>query len=126
MIAEPDKAVTTGTIISAAADSNHVWFTDGRKLYRCGYENDSVTVTNLETDYGLGNVSAIVAFDRMLILADGREGLFAYGNDTITRLREEKRWPCPELSGFCRMTGIICLSVPGEGTLCCLISVAGI
>ncbi len=100
MIAEPDKAVTTGTIISAAADSNHVWFTDGRKLYRCGQENDSVTVTNLETDYGLGNVSAMVAFDRMIILADGREGLFAYGNDTITRVTGGEKMA---LSGIVRL-----------------------
>jgi len=72
-----------GTILSIDADSNTVFFSDGRKLYLLDIESDSVSVKDLERDYGLKSVGRILAFDKKTVLADDREGLFEYSDGQV-------------------------------------------
>ncbi|MCK7531154.1 MAG: hypothetical protein MZV63_08985 [Marinilabiliales bacterium] len=66
-----------GTILSIDADSNTVFFSDGRKLYLLDIESDSLSVIYLERDYGLRSAGRILALDKKTVLADdSREGLF--------------------------------------------------
>jgi len=73
-------------ITSGAADSNHVCFSDGRRLFVSGHKSDSVTVTDLENELGIRNVSALLAFDNRIIIADNQEGLFACSADRTERI----------------------------------------
>jgi ligand-binding sensor domain-containing protein len=77
-------ATPTGAIVSAAADSNGVFFTDGKRLYSLARDNDSVIVTDMEREYGLGNVSGLVEFDNRIIIADSNKGLFTYYEGNIS------------------------------------------
>lgn len=79
-------ASSIGIIRGSAADSNSVFFTDGRRLYSLGRDDDSVLVTDMEKEYGLSNISVIVAFDDRIIIADDREGIFAYSDGRVDRI----------------------------------------
>lgn len=83
---DTSSASSNGNITSAAADSNTVFFSDGRKLYSIGAEDDSVKVTDLENNYGIGNISALLSFDNRLIIADDEDGLLAFSNGELTQL----------------------------------------
>ncbi|MDM8003414.1 MAG: SpoIIE family protein phosphatase [Bacteroidota bacterium] len=80
------SASLTRPVISAAADSSTVFFSDGRKLYTIGADDDSVKVTDLDNLYGTGNISALLSFDNRLIIADDEEGLLAFSNGELKRL----------------------------------------
>ncbi|MCU0459926.1 MAG: SpoIIE family protein phosphatase [Bacteroidales bacterium] len=79
-------ASSIGIIKASAADSNAVFFTDGKRLYCLNGDDDSVMVADMETDYGFRNLSALVAFDNRIIIADDREGIFAYSEGRIDRI----------------------------------------
>ena len=83
---DTSSASSTGFVTSAAADSNAVFFSDGKKLYSIDAENDSVKVTDLENIYGTRNISALLPFANSLIIADDAEGLFTLGDGEMTRL----------------------------------------
>ena len=83
---DTSSALSAGNITSAAADSNTVFFSDGRKLYSIGADDDSVKVTDLENLYGTGNISALLSFDNKLIIADDEDGLLAFSNGELTGL----------------------------------------
>lgn len=90
-------ASSIGIIRGSAADSNSVFFTDGRRLYSLGRDDDSVLVTDMEKEYGLSNISVIVAFDDRIIIADDREGIFAYSDGRVDRITGENQWLLPAL-----------------------------
>lgn len=73
-------------ITSSAADSNHVYFTDGRRLFVKGLKADSVTVTNLDKELGIRDISALLAFDNRIIIADNQKGLFACSAGRTVRI----------------------------------------
>ena len=75
-----------GSILSIDADSNTVFFSDGRKLYLLDVESDSVSVVYLEREYGLSSVGRILALDKKTVLADDREGLFEYRDGRVIPL----------------------------------------
>lgn len=80
-----------GAITAAAADSNAVYFSDGRRLYRIGAEGDSVSVTDLEGEYGISNVSALISFDKTLIIADNLNGLFSFHRGEVKMIQGGER-----------------------------------
>lgn len=77
-------AASIGIIKASAADSNTVFFTDGKRLYSIGRDDDSVSVTDMESEYGISNASVLVAFDNRMIIADDRDGIFAYHDGSIS------------------------------------------
>ncbi len=86
LIISREAAETCGPITSITADSNQVCFSDGSRLYIAGHETDSVTVTDLKKDLDISNVSALLAFDNRIIIADNLEGLFFYSQDRTGRI----------------------------------------
>ncbi len=84
----PDSAgiTATGTIRAAAADSNIICLTDGRRLYTIRGESSTAVVTDLAEQGGLTSVSAMIFFDRRLIIADDRAGLFTLQDSLIVAL----------------------------------------
>jgi ligand-binding sensor domain-containing protein len=85
-IADSTAKSEVGPILAIDADSSNVYLTDGRKLYIVDIESDSVSVIELERDYGLNSVSRILTSYEMTILADDRQGLFEYRDGKITPL----------------------------------------
>jgi serine phosphatase RsbU (regulator of sigma subunit) len=82
-IGNPLYASSVNDIVSAAADSTSVVFTDGKLLYIVGLTNDSVGVIDMKSEYGISNVSAMTAFDSRIIIADDEAGLFEYREGRI-------------------------------------------
>jgi len=74
------------TITSIAADSSKVYFTDGKGLYIFDIRGDSLTVIDIERNYGLSNACRLLTVDRRMVIADNRKGLFEYVDGTITPL----------------------------------------
>ncbi len=91
MISDSVAAAGTGSIMSIAADSNVVCLTDGKKIYTLVTGSDSVQVIDMESGYGISAVSSLVAFDKRIIIADNREGLFAYSEGKISRIPEREK-----------------------------------
>ena len=85
-IAVRSASEASAAITSSAADSNNVFLSDGMRLYIIGHGGDSVIVSDLEKNYGLRNVSALLIFDNRLIIADDREGLYDYNGGEARRL----------------------------------------
>ena len=67
-----------GPVMSVTADSNKVFFNDGRRLYLYDIEGDSVSVTDMEKIFGLKNAGTMLSIDSRTFIADDREGLFLY------------------------------------------------
>jgi len=86
MISDSAAAADIGSIKSIAADSNSVFLTDGKMLFSLATGSDSVMVTNLEISSGISAVSNLVAFDKRIIIADNKEGLFDYSEGRISRI----------------------------------------
>ncbi|NLE34866.1 MAG: SpoIIE family protein phosphatase [Bacteroidales bacterium] len=74
------------TISSIAVDSNGVSFTDGKRLYRLAMGADSVSVIDLQNEYGLGSANKLVVTGNRLFIADDREGLFEYMDGRVVRI----------------------------------------
>ncbi|MFZ2286419.1 MAG: SpoIIE family protein phosphatase [Bacteroidales bacterium] len=85
-VADSTEEREIGPVLSIVADSNRVLFSDGRRLYLLYTDRDSVSVTDMEREYGLNNVSRMLNLSTMIVLADDREGLFEYRDGKITRL----------------------------------------
>lgn len=83
-----DSAAITGigSITSIAVDSNIVCMTDSKKLYTLERGSDSVRVTDMEISSGISSVSSLAAFDKRIIIADRKEGLFVYSDGSISRI----------------------------------------
>ncbi len=75
-----------GPIMSIVADSNRVFFSDGRRLYLMDIDDGSVSVTDMEQEFGLRNVSRMLILNAMVILADDMKGLFEYREGKISQL----------------------------------------
>lgn len=73
-------------ITSSTADSNYVYFSDGRRLFVKDPKKDSVSVIDLKRELGIKDVSALLAFDNRLIIADNQKGLFARSADRTGRI----------------------------------------
>jgi len=86
LIIDTASAGVRNPITSVVADSNAVFFTDGKRLYRIASAADSVSVTDLERDFGISSVSAMVFFDNRIFIADNRKGLFVSEGVTIERI----------------------------------------
>lgn len=86
MITDSAGADQLGGIVSIAADSSGVFFTDGQRLCMLATGSDSVTIADLEAEVGLRAVSLLYAFDKKIIIADNAEGLFAFSKGTVTSI----------------------------------------
>jgi len=75
-----------GPVLSVTADSNKVFFIDGRRLYLYDIEGDSVSVTDMEKKHGLKNAGTMLSIDSKTFIADDREGLFWYKDGKLTPL----------------------------------------
>ncbi len=75
-----------GPVCSIAADSNRVFFTDGRKLYLYDLPGDSVHVTDTDREYGVRSISLILAAYGKVFVADNRQGLLEYSEGRLTPL----------------------------------------
>ncbi len=75
-----------GPVLSVTADSNTVFFSDGRRLYLHDIEGDSVSVTDMEKEFGLTNAGTMLSIDSKTFIADDMEGLFWYMDGRLTRL----------------------------------------
>jgi Y_Y_Y domain/Stage II sporulation protein E (SpoIIE) len=75
-----------GSVSSVTADSNKVFFIDGRRLYLYDIEGDSLSVTDMEKEYGLKNAFTMLSIESKTFIADDREGLFWYIDGKLTRL----------------------------------------
>jgi hypothetical protein len=75
-----------GSVLSVTSDSNKVFFIDRRRLYLYDIEGDSLSVTDMEKEYGLKNAGTMLSIDSRTFIADDREGLFLYMDGKLTRL----------------------------------------
>jgi len=74
-------------IYSIASDSNNVYFTDRRKLYRYDVKNDSLSWIDMARDLNLKNAGRLLVRDGKLIIADNKEGLFRYIDGKIEPMK---------------------------------------
>ncbi len=86
LIKDSTSRSQVGSVLSVTADSNKVFFIDGRRLYMYDIEGDSVSVTDMEKEYGLKNAGTMLSTDSKTFIADDREGLFWYIDGKLTRL----------------------------------------
>lgn len=107
-------------ILSITADSNRVFFSDGRKLYLFDIADDSVSVTDLEGEYGLKAVSRMLALGTRTILADDKEGLFEVREGRISRLPGGEKIMNSKFSGLLRYDNDNILIATEAGSLAVL------
>ena len=86
MINDTSGAMNAGPITSVATDSNAVWFTDGRRLYRYAPGTDSVAVTDMESGFGIRSATAMLSFDNRIFIADNNNGLYVRNDGIIEKL----------------------------------------
>ncbi|MFN2313350.1 MAG: SpoIIE family protein phosphatase [Bacteroidales bacterium] len=104
-------------ILSIAYDSNSVYFSDGRRLYLLDIGIDSVSVTDMEREYGLKNVSSILTLNTRTVLADDREGLFEYRGGKISRLPGGEKIRMVRFAGLLRYDNNNIVVATEEGSL---------
>ncbi len=104
-------------ILSIATDSNTVFFSDGRRLYLLDIGTDSVSVTDMERDYGLKNVSRMLVLNTRTVLADDSEGLFEYSEGRISRLPGGENIRMVRFAGLLRYDNDNILVASEEGGL---------
>jgi len=116
-IADSTYRSEIGPILSIASDSNTVFFSDGRRLYLLDIGTDSVSVTDMEREFGLKNVSRMLILNDRTVLADNREGLFEYREDKISRLPGGEKIRMVRFAGLLRYDSENILVATEEGGL---------
>ncbi len=106
-----------GPILSIASDSNTVFFSDGRRIYLLDIGTDSVSVTDMEREYGLKNLSRMLTLNGRTVLADDREGLFEYRRGKISRLPGGEKIRMVRFAGLLRYDNDNMLVATEEGGL---------
>lgn len=104
-------------ILSITADSNRVFFSDGGRLYLLEIGGDSVSVTDMESEYGLKNVSRMLTLNTRTVLADDREGLFEFREGKISRLPGGEKIRMVRFKGLLRYDNDNILVASVEGGL---------
>ncbi|MBE0679251.1 MAG: SpoIIE family protein phosphatase [Bacteroidales bacterium] len=116
-IADSTYRSEIGPILSIASDSNTVFFSDGMRLYLLDIATDSVSVTDMEREYGLKNVSRMLTLNDRTVLADEREGLFEYREGRISRLPGGEKIRMVQYAGLLRYDNDNILVATEEGGL---------